>query len=828
MYIEGDPVLHMVCEETAFQNAKFLDNLTTAHIWDTIRYMWIDTYVGPPDMLVLDAGKNLTSQEFRQHAAVFGIEIKVVPVEAHHSVGKIERYHASVRRVYLCVRADTPASVSKHYVLQTAMKAINDTVGPEGLAPSLLVFGAYPRINQLDPPSPSVSQRARTIVKAMNEARKAHAARDVQDALATRNGPSTEAVRDLPLGSYALVWREGRNRYWEGPYRIIAQDGESSTLEMENGTADFRNTSLKPYYDTEQIPDRIEPADDLLQPITASQPPQMLQPPKRRVGRPRKYPLQAAYDAAAWSTDTTPPSIFTASRQAEIHGLLERGVFEFIDHDQVPPGVRIYNSRFVDTIKNEGAENAYEKSRLVIQAYADDEKHQVLTESPTIQRASFRLLLALAASLRPHGMNLYVRDITQAYVQSETKLVREFYAKPPSDLRLPEESILKVVKPLYGIPEAGNHWYKTYRDHHVNRLKMRMSSYDSCLLLTTSESGGRGIIGLQVDDTIMLADDDFCRAEQAAMDAAGFATKSIVKLVPGTSEKFNGNEVMLHVDGTITITQERHCKALNPVTLAPQDLSTARGNTRKNATMQEQYIAQRARAAYVAISCQPEACVDLSMAAQTTSPTPEDMNALNKRIHWHKANSKRGLTFYPLKMEKLQLVTFADASFATNRDHSSQLGLVLTLSDSDQYSIVHYTSTKCKRITRSVLAAEVYGFVAALDIAIAMRTTVETFRESTTPLLICTDSNSLFECLTRLGTTMEKRLMIDVFALREAYECRQITEIRWIAGSTNPADALTKKRACKALEDLITTGKYVMQEEIRITREKKEEQYPEH
>jgi hypothetical protein len=69
---------------------------------------------------------------------------------------------------------------------------------------------------------------------------------------------------------------------------------------------------------------------------------------------------------------------------------------------------------------------------------------------------------------------------------------------------------------LDGIPEAGNHWYKTYRDHHINRLDMKVSSYDSCVLLTEKGSAkGKGMAGLQVDDTMFLS---FRHAEQEAMN----------------------------------------------------------------------------------------------------------------------------------------------------------------------------------------------------------------------------------------------------------------------------------------------------------------------
>ena len=53
----------------------------------------------------------------------------------------------------------------------------------------------------------------------------------------------------------------------------------------------------------------------------------------------------------------------------------------------------------------------------------------------------------------------------------------------------------------------------------------------------------------------------------------------------------------------------------------------------------------------------------------------------------------------------------------------------------------------------------VHGF----DMGIALKTTVERILKSpSTPLVICTDSRSLYNCLVKLGTTIEKRLMVDI------------------------------------------------------------------
>ena len=128
---------------------------------------------------------------------------------------------------------------------------------------------------------------------------------------------------------------------------------------------------------------------------------------------------------------------FTDSRRKEINGLLEKGVFAVVTEKDVPQGVRIFNSRFVDEIKHPSTDKAFEKSRLVVQAYNDQGKGLVLTQSPTIQWVSQRIILALTPGLQQTGpVALYLRDISQAYVQSNTYLSRDIFIRPPLKLNL--------------------------------------------------------------------------------------------------------------------------------------------------------------------------------------------------------------------------------------------------------------------------------------------------------------------------------------------------------------------------------------------------------
>jgi hypothetical protein len=69
-----------------------------------------------------------------------------------------------------------------------------------------------------------------------------------------------------------------------------------------------------------------------------------------------------------------------------------------------------------------------------------------------------------------------------------------------------------------------------------------------------------------------------------------------------------------------------------------------------------------------------------------------------------------------------------------------------------------------------------------VNIGIAFATTLEIiitrFNQPEIPLVICTNLYFLYECLMKLGITQEKRLIIDILALRQSYERRKIAEIR--------------------------------------------------
>jgi hypothetical protein len=89
---------------------------------------------------------------------------------------------------------------------------------------------------------------------------------------------------------------------------------------------------------------------------------------------------------------------------------------------------------------------------------------------------------------------------------------------------------------LYGVLKAGNHWFKTYYTYYVKNLNITQLTYDPCLLYSNKPFG---IVGLQTDDTLFLADKTFANTEENKLYKAKFIAKKQERLTATTPLKFN-------------------------------------------------------------------------------------------------------------------------------------------------------------------------------------------------------------------------------------------------------------------------------------------------
>ncbi|KAI1002508.1 hypothetical protein K3495_g5693 [Podosphaera aphanis] len=128
-------------------------------------------------------------------------------------------------------------------------KGLIDTAEPDGLVPTWLVFGTYPRMTDSSVPSPIVSHLSNAIRVAMKKLTYRNSSRKITHARRTRNGPSTTTLHDLPRNAPVMMWRArnmGQPKHWHRPFALLSlPDHETGTRNLRRGPTPFRRARVK-------------------------------------------------------------------------------------------------------------------------------------------------------------------------------------------------------------------------------------------------------------------------------------------------------------------------------------------------------------------------------------------------------------------------------------------------------------------------------------------------------------------------------------------------------------------------------------------------------
>lgn len=127
----------------------------------------------------------------------------------------------------------------------------------------------------------------------------------------------------------------------------------------------------------------------------------------------------------------------------------------------MPVSIWVFIFQFVDEIKNADTNKAFEKLRLVVQAYNNFNKDFLLIQLPTIKQVSKYLIVCLAAIFQNNITKLCLYNVTQIYIQLTLDLNRKLFICLLLEIITIMEAlpkcILKVVKLLHSVLEVRNH-----------------------------------------------------------------------------------------------------------------------------------------------------------------------------------------------------------------------------------------------------------------------------------------------------------------------------------------------------------------------------------
>ena len=161
------------------------------------------------------------------------------------------------------------------------------------------------------------------------------------------------------------------------------------------------------------------------------------------------------------------------------------------------------------SLKDIGTPNEKYKARIVILGNRDSEKSDLVQNSPTIRPSSIRLILN-TATIR--GWRVWLVDIIQAFVQA-SDLKRPVYLITPKEFGLAYDELLMLIKPLYGLSDAGDNWYLSLRVYLRNELELTNGDSDLSLFIDVAKyakgQGVNGLLGVFVDHLLGTDESEF-------------------------------------------------------------------------------------------------------------------------------------------------------------------------------------------------------------------------------------------------------------------------------------------------------------------------------
>jgi hypothetical protein len=193
----------------------------------------------------------------------------------------------------------------------------------------------------------------------------------------------------LSLNLLVLIFRKNnidQSESWKESFKLLSIQSESAIVELSNESIKFRSISVKSYYQNDHADNEnssssfIEFENNHFAIVSIIR----IELIKCDRERSRKYSASIAYLNFTLNSIINIDSSFIASRQQKIVDLLEKKIFLSINKADVLSDVRIFSFRFVNEIKHSSIDKAFEKFRLIVQTFKNQNKILVLIQSSII------------------------------------------------------------------------------------------------------------------------------------------------------------------------------------------------------------------------------------------------------------------------------------------------------------------------------------------------------------------------------------------------------------------------------------------------------------
>ena len=211
---------------------------------------------------------------------------------------------------------------------------------------------------------------------------------------------------------------------------------------------------------------------------------------------------------------------------------------------------------------------------------------------------------------------------------------------------------------------------------------------------------------------------------------------------------------------------------------------------------------------WVASQTRPDICYEVLELSMCLSRQPEVRHLIqaNKLVRKIKADCYKLIFPSMDDINNLKIVTYSDAAHANLPDGASSTAGYITFLAAHS-SVISWRSSKIKRIVRSSTAAESLALSDALDDALYLREVFAELLGKTLQIFAYIDNKNLHSVIHSTTAITEKRLRIEVAAIKEMIARKEIS-VHWVPTTDQLADSLTKRGShTRKLIDVLTFEK---------------------
>ena len=478
---------------------------------------------------------------------------------------------------------------------------------------------------------------------------------------------------------------------------------------------------------------------------------------------------------------------FSDAKDAELISWKRNNAYVIVQKSEIPhQHQKFLSGRWVLTMKKSGEGNMIPKARYVVRGFEEDTSN-IVSDSPTCSKDSLRALITVACQKKWRINSI---DIKTAFLQGE-EITRDVYLKPPVEAKCKEGEVWKLKKCVYGLTDASLRWYDRVVEFMCSS-KGRKSTLDPALFHWNVRGEVSGIIAVHVDDFIWCGNDAF---ESTVI--GNLRNTFQVGKEEASSFQYLGLRLQQSLMG-VALDQKQYIEGLREIeipTCISKDIDMHLSDDLRDALR-----SKVGQLLWVANQTRPDISFDVSSTAVSMKcSTMKNILHINKIIRKVK-NNHSSLQFFSLG-KATKIIAYTDAAFANLADGGSQGGYLIFLANANgDCCLLSWESKRIRRIVRSALAAECLAMPECLDAAIYISLLYKELMygnvNSKTPEIeIVTDSKSLCDAIKSVKNVTEKRLRVDIGAVKEALKNNEIHNVRWVNSSLQLSDCLTKHGA---------------------------------